>query len=610
MAERGHRTSMDGSLESPSDASPVVKTKYGNVHVKSSPLTASLSVVKSGTVSDQSSPVAHATRTTPPSSKRGSLDDGSKAVKQTTSADPPPAGGFSRERRPLSWHYKEQGSPVSTITSNPPGKLRGGFPKSSPPADADAKDSPPAAQPVASPMSLLAHRRQPRRATVHHTSEQLKELHTSPPTLSTNRNRRQSELPPFVSRGSSTNNPARSLKAGGMDVADLDDYNLLMDISSSPGRNQAEQKELLSKEEARRKNAASFNQQVKEQHAEKTKRMKDVKGRALQKLAAMRRMAAMRGAGPVDVLNFKKEPISATNSNLECGIAIRPGERAATVVAFSPSGHLLATSGADGVIRVFDTVRYKQQRALTTHMNWVMALAWSPDGGNLVSTSDDKSIVVWSTKTWEPLHTIQGNNSAVRCCCFSPDGASLIASSPDSSSALKVYDAKTWAVVEEMAGHGDMIRCAAFHPDGSMLATGADDNVVKVWHTSLWTLVRSLESRGHTAAVMCCAFNDAGTVLVSGSADKSVIVWDSHSWAPMQVLSGHADAVLCVAFAPASNVLASGSSDGEIKLWDTGNWRTVRTLTGHKDFVQGLTFHPNGKLLVSASFDKSVRCWV
>ena len=125
--------------------------------VKSSPLTASLSVVKSGTVSDQSSPVAHATRTTPPSSKRGSLDDGSKAVKQTTSADPPPAGGFSRERRPLSWHYKEQGSPVSTITSNPPGKLRGGFPKSSPPADADAKDSPPAAQPVASPMSLLAH---------------------------------------------------------------------------------------------------------------------------------------------------------------------------------------------------------------------------------------------------------------------------------------------------------------------------------------------------------------------------------------------------------------------------------------------------------------------
>jgi len=32
MAERGHRTSMDGSLESPSDASPVVKTKYGNVH--------------------------------------------------------------------------------------------------------------------------------------------------------------------------------------------------------------------------------------------------------------------------------------------------------------------------------------------------------------------------------------------------------------------------------------------------------------------------------------------------------------------------------------------------------------------------------------------------
>jgi WD40 repeat protein len=42
-------------------------------------------------------------------------------------------------------------------------------------------------------------------------------------------------------------------------------------------------------------------------------------------------------------------------------------------VAFSPSGHLLAVSGADGVIRVFDTVRYKQLRTLDAHVNWVWA---------------------------------------------------------------------------------------------------------------------------------------------------------------------------------------------------------------------------------------------
>jgi hypothetical protein len=126
--------------------------------VKSSPLTESLHVVKTGSVSDPSSP-PHATRTTPPSSKRGSLDDDSTAVKQTTNAEPSPAGGFSRERRPLSWHYKEHGSPVSTITSYPPGKSRGGFPKSSPPAAAAAAagDAPPAFSSVSSPMSLLAH---------------------------------------------------------------------------------------------------------------------------------------------------------------------------------------------------------------------------------------------------------------------------------------------------------------------------------------------------------------------------------------------------------------------------------------------------------------------
>lgn len=97
---------------------------------------------------------------------------------------------------------------------------------------------------------------------MHHVPMLSSPLH-DPPMSSTNRNRRQSaDLPTFVTRGSPTNIPVRSLKAGGMNVTDLDDYNLLMDLSSSPGRNQVEQKDLLTKEEARRKNAASFNQQV------------------------------------------------------------------------------------------------------------------------------------------------------------------------------------------------------------------------------------------------------------------------------------------------------------------------------------------------------------
>ena len=34
----------------------------------------------------------------------------------------------------------------------------------------------------------------------------------------------------------------------------------------------------------------------------------------------------------MDILKYKSEPISASNHSLECGMAIRPGARAATVV--------------------------------------------------------------------------------------------------------------------------------------------------------------------------------------------------------------------------------------------------------------------------------------
>ncbi|HSJ51753.1 MAG TPA: WD40 repeat domain-containing protein, partial [Actinomycetota bacterium] len=65
-------------------------------------------------------------------------------------------------------------------------------------------------------------------------------------------------------------------------------------------------------------------------------------------------------------------------------------------VAFSPDGSRIATAGSEGVVRLFDPASGEQVLALYGHEQRVVRLAFSPDGTMLASASMDGTVRIWA----------------------------------------------------------------------------------------------------------------------------------------------------------------------------------------------------------------------
>ncbi len=95
-------------------------------------------------------------------------------------------------------------------------------------------------------------------------------------------------------------------------------------------------------------------------------------------------------------------------------------------VRFSPDGTVLAASGVDHVIRLWDPASCKQIKTLVGNRAEVIALAFSPDGRTLADTSDEQAVRLWRFASGRELLVLEGPSKVVNL-AFSPDGMTLAA---------------------------------------------------------------------------------------------------------------------------------------------------------------------------------------
>src|SRR5262249_28198457 len=106
-------------------------------------------------------------------------------------------------------------------------------------------------------------------------------------------------------------------------------------------------------------------------------------------------------------------------------VRFRHGAESVRVV-YTPDGKLLASSGRDNVIRIWETETGKELHRCVGNTNVPRGLALSPDGKMLVSGSWDETIRVWTIRVWDVASGKELRQwkckPGLDCLTFSPDG--------------------------------------------------------------------------------------------------------------------------------------------------------------------------------------------
>jgi WD40 repeat protein/tRNA A-37 threonylcarbamoyl transferase component Bud32 len=299
-------------------------------------------------------------------------------------------------------------------------------------------------------------------------------------------------------------------------------------------------------------------------------------------------------------------------------------------VAYSPDGRHLATGGAEGTLRVHEAGTGQEVFLIRAHravrtwadapdqrhvLGGVSAVAYGPDSRMLASGGADGLLRTWDATTGKLLRDFHGHTRAVTGVAFSPDGRLLASSSWDKT--VKVWDVATGRLLNTFTGHSREATRVAFSPDGERLASSGWDQTIRFWDPTTGKEAGSLTGfvGPRLAPIDSLAFHADGSRLAAATnpyaGGGEIKVFDLKTGVEVHSLRGHLYGIYQVDFSKDGRRLASASCEGAAKVWDTATGQELfsyQNRTGRPpgsegppdprlDALHSLAFSPDGRRL-------------
>jgi WD40 repeat protein len=302
--------------------------------------------------------------------------------------------------------------------------------------------------------------------------------------------------------------------------------------------------------------------------------------------------------------------------------------REVSCVRYSPDGKILAVSGRDRGVRLYDAKSREQLREVATD-DYIASLSFNAES-NVLATAG-MALRLWDCQSGKLLKSLQPgpdqvdrSRLALTYVEFLDKGDLLL--SGGYSGTIRLWDVKGGNRILEFQQpnnadhHPDPVRGAVVLPKSDRMAAIA--NKVYLYDFEAGNLLETFDG---------CAEYMRPMRPIATSPDGSLLAFQTIHYSkgpesPYNVVLYEIDTnqsrrlidttkprstlyETSVVFSPDGRLLATGGGDKSVRLWNVETARELRRFEGHVDHVSHVDFSPDGAVLVSASSDGTVLFW-
>ena len=249
-------------------------------------------------------------------------------------------------------------------------------------------------------------------------------------------------------------------------------------------------------------------------------------------------------------------------------------------VAFNQSGDHIVSSSRGGDIRIYDLLGNLVHKS-PGHNGAAWVAAFSPNDKLVASSGHDGAVRIWNVhdtrlnKMSEDRYDIRTQGVAIGGCdmygsplAFSPQGNLVVCSGQESSVRAWTLDGE---LIFDAVGHTGRIRALAFSSNGDLIASGGEDSTMRLWDLSGKPVSKPFF--GHTGTVESISFSNEGDYIATGG-DNTIRLWNLSGRSigpPVVVLAS----IKTISIHPHEDLLVS-SGDNTMCLWSLSDYLVNR----------------------------------
>ncbi|KAI9500069.1 hypothetical protein GGI25_004156 [Coemansia spiralis] len=287
----------------------------------------------------------------------------------------------------------------------------------------------------------------------------------------------------------------------------------------------------------------------------------------------------------------------------------------ASCVQFIPAGHLLLSSGMDGLVKIFDThSSLAHLRTYIGHTKAVRDISFAADGSSFLSSSYDSYTKLWDTETGQCLMRFpaKGGKTPNTARFYPEDPRVFLVGQSDKK--IVQWDTRAHEIVQEYDQHLGAVNSLTFIDNNRRFVSTSDDKTMRVWEYGIPVVIKLIASP-EMHSVPAVSLHPNKKWFVGQSMDNRIVVYSAGERIKpnrKKEFRGHLTAGFAcqMSFSPDGRFVTSGDSEGQVWCWDWATARVVEKWRAHEKVAICTAWHPReSSRVATCSWDGTVKYW-